>query len=691
MQPDDTPKHTNRLIDETSPYLLAHAHNPVNWYPWSTEALKLAKEQNKPILLSIGYSACHWCHVMERESFEHVGIAKLMNDAFICIKVDREERPDLDEIYMTATTALNHGQGGWPMTVFLTPNQEPFFAGTYFPPTDHYGRPGFPKLLTQIAQLWEKHQDQLVEQARQLTTRLTQESEAAPQSIPFAVIEDVVKNLHSEFDSLYGGFGSAPKFPPSTTLSLLLRHHQQSGSKVSLDMVCKTLDAMAQGGMYDHLAGGFARYSTDAQWLVPHFEKMLYDNALLVKIYLEAYQVTQNPTYAKVARETLDFVIEDMTSPEGGYYSAYDADSEGEEGKYYVWDLEQITTLLDTKAANLFCAFYDISPAGNWQGQNILNTPKNKETIARELQIAIPELEESLNRSKTILLKERQKRIPPGLDDKVLSAWNGLMVGAMAYGFSILDDRKYFQSASLATQFILKTLRKDDGRLLRTYRAGKAHIEAFLEDYAFLCEALIDLYEASGSKTHLEEALSLAQTMLRDFHDEQSGAFYHTAHQHEKLISRKKEGHDGAIPNANATAALSLVRLSHHLNKPHYGDLGRKALEAYGISVQRFPRAFAKTLCAVDFFRSGPTEIALVGDVSSPDFAAFKNMVFKTYLPNKVIQLGVAGTKSLALLENQPKTAHESTAYFCKNYTCEVPIHQLSQLENKLKKLSQKT
>jgi uncharacterized protein len=558
----EEPKHKNRLADETSPYLLQHAHNPVDWYPWGPEALERARAENKPILLSIGYAACHWCHVMERESFEDESIARLMNEHFVCIKVDREERPDLDEVYMAATVAMS-GSGGWPMTVFLAPDRRPFFAGTYFPPVDNYGRPGFRTLLEKIGELWESDRDSLLAQASELTSRVEEQSEPIrPAGIGSEAISAAVGELAASFDPRWGGFGSAPKFPPSSALDLLLRHHKNCGDPRALEMVEKTLDGMKNGGIYDHLGGGFARYSTDERWLVPHFEKMLYDNAQLARSYLDAWQVTAEPEYPRVATETLDWVLREMQGRDGGYFSAVDADSEGVEGKFYVWQADEIDSLLGEPDANWFRRMYDVSHEGNWEETNVLWTPRPLAEVATELGADRDALSGSLARSRRLLLETRAKRVPPLTDDKVLTAWNGLMIGAMAEGFRILGERRWLQSAERAAAFLLDRLVRADGGLYRTARAGKSHLDAYLEDYAFLCDGLIDLYEAGGRERWLRSAIELAERMLKDFADPSGGAFFHTAHGHEALIVRRREGQDGAIPNANATAARALVRLS---------------------------------------------------------------------------------------------------------------------------------
>jgi uncharacterized protein YyaL (SSP411 family) len=686
MTQETTHQHTNRLIHETSPYLLQHAHNPVDWYPWGDEALRRAKEEDKPILLSIGYSACHWCHVMERESFESEETARIMNDRFVCIKVDREERPDLDEIYMAATVAMNNGHGGWPMTVFLAPDQQPFYAGTYFPPDDRYGRPGFGSLLSKIAELWKTDRPALLQQGANLTEHLRRQAVSMPaQSVGNEAIETAATFLAREFDPVHGGFGPAPKFPPSTALSLLLRIHHRTGDPGWLKIVRVTLDAMARGGMYDQIGGGFSRYSTDERWLVPHFEKMLYDNALLARIYLEAYQVTTEPFYRRIATEILDYEIREMTSPEGGFYSSTDADSEGEEGKFFVWTPDEVMAVLGAEEAKRFCAYYDITEAGNWEGKNIPNAPCTLEQIASRLEIGPEALKASLESSRKKLYEARQKRIPPGLDDKILGSWNGLMIGALAEGARILSDLNYLAAAERAADFILKTLRTSDGRLLRTYRAGKAHLNAYLDDYAYLCEGLIDLYEAGGAVRYLTEAAELAERILNDFGAEDGGGFYNTSRDHERLILRHREGYDGATPNANASAAMALARLSFHLNREDLRKTAAAAMTAYGAAIDRFSRAFCKSLTVVDFLLEGPIEIATVGKPGETRYEALRREADMRYLPNRIIaHLDPAaesnGHLNLPLLEGKELINGRAAVYLCYNFTCQAPITDPSQI-----------
>ena len=683
MSSSEQKRQPNRLSQETSPYLLQHAYNPVDWYPWGEAALGRAKSENKPILLSIGYSACHWCHVMERESFEDEGIAALMNEHFVCIKVDREERPDLDEIYMQATVAMNQGQGGWPMTVFLTPEQQPIFAGTYFPPTDRWGRPGFSTVLKKVADFWRQDPQGLRNQAARLTEQLRgQLRGGTPLAVGETEMDLAVTGYEEEFDSRYGGFGSAPKFPPATGLSFLLRRHARTQNPKLLLMVRKTLDGMAAGGMYDQVGGGFARYSTDERWLVPHFEKMLYDNALLARIYIEAYQVTGDASYRRVATETLDYILKEMTSPEGGFYSATDADSEGVEGKFFVWTPEEIRQAIQSdRDASWFCAYYDISPQGNWEHKSIPNTPRPLEQVARELATPPEDLRQSLEQSRGKVYAARSKRVPPGLDDKILTAWNGMMIGAMAEGARVLGDSRYLEAAEEAADFILPTLSRPDGGLYRTYRAGKAHLNACLEDYAYLAEGLLDLYEAGAHEGYLRESIRLAERMLADFWDAEFGGFFTTAKDHETLIVRMKEAPDGAIPSGNAVAATVLARLSFHQGRQDFRDAATDAIRAHGRQISRYPRAFAKSLAVVDLLLHGPIELALVGVAGEPGFESLKAAMNGPYLPGRIIahydpgQTDPQGSGTQhPLLKGKTLVNGHAALYVCRNFSCQAPI-----------------
>jgi uncharacterized protein YyaL (SSP411 family)/aryl-alcohol dehydrogenase-like predicted oxidoreductase len=677
-----TPKHTNRLAGSTSPYLLQHAHNPVDWHPWGEEALARARAEDKPILLSIGYSACHWCHVMERESFENEAIAALMNEHFVPIKVDREERPDLDDIYMAATLAMNQGHGGWPMTVFLTPDQEPFFAGTYFPPEDGHGRPGFRTLLIRIADLWKKDKAALRDQGAELARYLRENARPAPgTSVGLPELKTALAQYRADFDARWGGFGRAPKFPPSIGLMLLLRIHKRTGDAEALAMVRKTLDAMARGGMYDQVAGGFSRYSVDERWLVPHFEKMLYDNALLARAYLEGFQVTGDPFHQRIAAEILDYVLREMTDAEGGFHSATDADSEGEEGKFFVWSPDEIRAAVgDDEDARRFCAFYDITDEGNFEGKSIPNTPASIPEVAARLAIAPADLETSLARARPLVYKARLLRVPPGLDDKVLTAWNGLMISALAEGHRVLGDPRYLAAATRAADFLLARLRAKDGRLLRTYRAGTAHLAGYLEDYAYLADALVDLHEAGAPARYLLEAGTLAERIRADFADP-AGGFFSTAADHEPLIVRHREGHDGATPSANAVAAHALARLSYHLGRDDLREDAVKAIRAYGRAITRQPRAFPMALVTVDLLLEGPVELAFVGRAA--DLAPLRADIARRYLPNRIVSHfdPYADEAPLPLVAGKPTVDGRAALYVCRDFACQRPITAAADID----------
>src|SRR5574337_428087 len=683
------PRHTNRLIHETSPYLLQHAHNPVDWYPWKEGALRRARDENRPILLSIGYSTCHWCHVMAHESFESEAIADLMNQHFVCIKVDREERPDLDQIYMAATLALNRGQGGWPMTVFLTPDLQPFFAGTYFPPRDGLGRPGFPTILKRIAQFWREQPDALRTQSDEITERL-REAHRPPAPLPVgpSEIAAAVAHFAATFDPAFGGFSAAPKFPPATALSLLLRHHRRTGDAHALHMVRTTLDALARGGIYDQIGSGFARYSTDERWLVPHFEKMLYDNALLSRTYLEAFQVTADPFYRRIATELLDYILREMTAPEGGFYSATDADSEGVEGKFYVWTPAEIEAILGKEEARRFCAYYDITVSGNWEGKSIPNIRRTAAQVATKLGISVEELAASLDQARPKVYETRRKRVPPGLDDKILTAWNGMMISAMAEGYRILGEKDYFDAAVRVADFLLSTLLSSDGRLLRTYRAGTAHLHAYLEDYAYLCEGLIDLYEAGGAAQYLYAAVSISEWLLADFADEESGAFYTTSRDHEALSLRHPEGTDGAIPSGNAVAASALTRLSFHLDREEWRRAAERAISAYGKQIAGYPHAFAKSLAVVDLLLEGPVELALIGKPAEAGYGALRREISRHYLPNRIFahhDPTEGDPPDFPLLRGKGLVDGRAALYLCRNFTCQAPITDPAQVAETLR------
>ncbi len=578
----------NRLAHESSPYLLQHQNNPVDWYPWGTEALSRSKREQKPIFLSIGYSACHWCHVMEHESFENPQIARLMNENFVCIKVDREERPDLDQIYMNAVQLLT-GRGGWPMSVFLTPDLQPFYGGTYWPPGARMGMPGFDQVLLAVADAWANRRAQAVEHAGELTRHVAAMSTPAQseRELSHKMIDQAGAHLEMSFDQVHGGFGGAPKFPHSMDLQVMLRLWKRHRHERLLEMVTKTLEKMAAGGIYDHLGGGFHRYSVDERWLVPHFEKMLYDNALLINAYAEGFLATGNAEFARVASETCDYMLRDMTDQAGGFYSTEDADSEGEEGKFYVWTPQEIAAVLGEQAAADFCYVYDVSEPGNFEGHNILNLTKSIEVCAKVRHRDPEELRAELTAARIKLLEVRNRRVRPGRDDKVLVAWNGLMIDALARAAGALDQPQYLDAAMKAAAFILKEIRRSDGRLLHTWRAGKAKVDAYLDDYAALANALVSLYEATFNEQYIDDAVQLAEIMLEHFADRESGGFFYTADDQEQLIARHKDVQDGSAPSGNALAATVLVRLGKLTGRMEYLQAAEKTFRMASMLLER--------------------------------------------------------------------------------------------------------
>jgi uncharacterized protein YyaL (SSP411 family) len=628
---------------------------------------------------------------MERESFEDSEIARLMNEHFVCIKVDREERPDIDDIYMAATVAI-HGSGGWPMTVFLTPEQEPFFAGTYFPRESTGAAIGFGALLTRVAQLWSKQREDLLAQADQLTRHLrAMAAPAPPAAIESSAIQRATEQLSQSFDGRFGGFGSAPKFPPCAALSLLLREYYCSGEPTALSMVCTTLDGMKNGGLYDQLSGGFSRYSTDDRWLVPHFEKMLYDNAQLATVYLEAYQVTGDPEYARIAEETLDYVVRDMQSPEGGYYCSTDADSEGVEGKFFVFTPDEIYRALEPRSAQLFCAYFNVTPVGNWEGRSVLNTPRTLSEVAVSLALRVDDATQLLAQARRDVLRLRQQRVPPQLDDKVLTSWNGLMLVAMSEGARVLGHDRYFDSAARAARFALGQLERPDGGLFRTWRNGKAHLDGYLEDYAFLADGLISLYESGGGANlsydpheYLAFAQTLAERLVVDF-TASDGSFYATAHGHEALLVRSREGHDGALPSANAVAARVLLRLARHLSRDDLRVQAVQALDAYGAHIARSPRAFATSVCVMDLARANATELVFAGRRGDPLLSRLMAEAARFYMPNAVRAVAwEGGVGETPLTRAKGAAGGQAALYVCRDQRCDAPISEPSAIEASL-------
>ena len=667
----------NRLINETSPYLLQHAHNPVDWYPWGPEALERACREDRPILLSVGYSACHWCHVMEHESFEDAEIARLMNEHFVSIKVDREERPDLDSIYMSAVQAIS-GHGGWPMTVFLTPQGVPFWGGTYFPPDDRGQMPGFRRVLLSMAQAYQTRRQDVTKSAAQMEQHLRERGPVArsDQALRTDILASAYRGAASQFDPAFGGFGHAPKFPQPMTLEFLLRYWRRTGEGDALAMVEQTLRRMAEGGIYDQLGGGFHRYSTDQEWLVPHFEKMLYDNALLSRSYLEAYQATHDDLYRRVAAETLDYVRREMTSPEGGFYSTQDADSEGVEGKFFVWTPQEVRQVLGPDAS-LFGAAYDVTERGNFEQGNILHVVRTVVELAGQFGLPAAEVAERLAAGRRSLFAAREARVHPGRDEKILTAWNGLMLHSFAAAASILGRTDYAGVAQRNARFLLETLRQN-GRLLRTYKDGRARLNAYLEDYAYLAQGLLALYEADFDRRWLDEAVALARVMLEQFWDGERGGFYDTSADHEALVARPKEVLDNATPSGNAVATEVLLRLAVLTGDRSWEERAVETLRGLAPLIERYPTAFGRALCALDFHLGPVQEIAIVGDPGAAGTQDLLAVVHKRYMPNKVVALARPGDATAAaglpLLAERALLGGRATAYVCQNYVCQLPV-----------------
>jgi uncharacterized protein YyaL (SSP411 family) len=688
----------NRLAQESSPYLLQHQNNPVDWYPWGPEAIEKARREDKPIFLSIGYSACHWCHVMEHESFENDAIARVLNENFVAIKVDREERPDLDQIYMNAVQMLT-GHGGWPMSVFLTSELKPFYGGTYWPPHSSRGMPGFDQILAAVIDAWKNRREQALTAADQLTAELRNVGEVTAgnsDKLNIEQIDSAVVQLRRAFDNTYGGFGQAPKFPHPMDLQLLVRVAHRTGQSGPLDMVRLTLNRMAAGGIYDHLGGGFARYSVDAQWLVPHFEKMLYDNALLASAYLDAYLVIGDQNYARVVRETLNYIIRDMTDPAGGFYSTEDADSEGHEGLFYTWTADEIDAVLGEANGATFGRVYDVSDVGNFEGRNILNLPKTLEQCAKILGRDSHDLEAELADSREKLFLAREKRVRPGRDDKIIVAWNGLMIDAMARAGAALNEPEYVITASEAASFILSRLRLDSGRLLHTARAGTAKLDAYLDDYASLANALVSLYEASFNERWIDAAANLMDIVLEKFADPSGGGFFYTASDHEQLITRTKELTDSSTPSGNALAATALLRLGKLLGRTDYLDAATNTLAAAAPLLERAPMAAGQMLLALDRHLGPSQELVVVGDLSRDVTKQAIAALQSGYLPRSVIaardsaspdDTATRSSRLDELFAGKQSAGGDPVLYVCQNFACQEPAIGLDAINEALAKL----
>lgn len=668
---------TNKLIQEKSPYLLQHAHNPVDWYPWGGEAFARAVAEDKPIFLSIGYSTCHWCHVMERESFEDEKVARILNKSFIAIKVDREERPDVDHIYMSVCQALT-GHGGWPLTIIMTPDRKPFYAGTYFPKNSRGGYPGVIEILDRIQRTWKSEKAVLLESSEKIMEHMSKEFEADEQGeVNEAAIETAFTGFVRSFDKTYGGFGTAPKFPTPHNFMFLLRYYKQTRNENALHMVEKTLESMYRGGMYDHLGFGFARYSTDPKWLAPHFEKMLYDNALLAIAYLEAFQATRKLEYQRVVEQIFEYVLRDMTSPEGGFYSAEDADSEGVEGKFYVWTPKEIAEVLGEEAAKEFCSMYDITEKGNFEGKNIPNVIENK--------MSFEMLTQSLKDERRKLFQHREKRIHPYKDDKILTAWNGLMIAALAYGARVLGNERYKAAAEDAVRFIQSKLFRADGRLMARYRDGETAHVGYLDDYAFFVWGLIELYQAGFDIKYLKLAVCLNEDMIKYFGDEGKGGYFIYGNDSEQLIARPKEVYDGAMPSGNSVAAINLLRLGRLTGSTELEVEAEGVLGAFADRINGYSMGHTFMLMSILFARGKSSEIVIVGDRKHSDLQGFLDIINKCFLPYSVVVVKDEEDKEALMelipyVEGQVKVGDGATAYICESFACRAPITDAKQL-----------
>lgn len=666
---------TNKLISETSPYLLQHAHNPVDWYPWGDEAFERAKAEDKPVLVSIGYSACHWCHVMEHESFEDESVAAIMNEHFVNIKVDMEERPDVDQIYMNFVQ-LTTGRGGWPMNVFLTPDKRPFYGGTYFPPVSRYNMPSWPQILTSISEAYQNKREELEESAANIVAELRRLStvEIAHGGLGTEILDAAFESHSRTFDTVNGGFGGAPKFPAAMSLEFLLRYHHRTGDERALAIVTHSLDKMARGGIYDQLGGGFHRYAVDAIWLVPHFEKMLYDNAQLIRVYLHAYQVSGKEFYKQIAVDTLEYVRREMLDQSGGFYSTQDADSEGEEGKFFVWTPEEIAQILGETDAAAFDCYFDVTREGNFEGKNILNI-KN---LAALDEMAEADRKAFLASCRSKLFAEREKRVKPNRDEKVLTAWNGLMLAAFADAAAVLDSREYLDIATRNADFILDQLRSD-GRLLRTWKDGGAKLNAYIEDYANVADGLLLLYQSSGIEKYLSETRSLADLMITEFWDEENGGFFFTSNDHEELIVRNKDFFDNATPSGNSVGADVLLKLAKLTADERYERFAVSVLRLATRQVQRHPQGFGRMLSVMEFYLGRGKEIVVIGPLGNE----MESAIFASYMPNSVVVRSdgnTADTSSVELLKGRGMVDDLPTAYVCENFVCQRPVTTVREL-----------
>jgi uncharacterized protein len=694
----DNKSKPNRLINESSPYLLQHAHNPVDWYPWGNESLLRAKNDDKPIFLSIGYSACHWCHVMAHESFEDEEIAKVMNEKFINIKVDREERPDIDDIYQRVCQ-LATGNGGWPLSVFLTPDQKPFYVGTYFPKESRYGMPGFGTILNQLSEAYKTRKQEIYSATGEFMQALSNTSKDIQNrgenvKIDRSVLDEAAIGLLQMGDPVYGGFGQAPKFPNTSNLLFMLRYYKISGISRFKEFVVLTADKMADGGIHDHIGGGFARYSTDQKWLVPHFEKMLYDNALLVLLYAELYQITSSKRYLRVVQSILDYVIREMTSPDGGFYSAQDADSEGEEGKFYTWSRDEIANALGNEnLADIFCEYYGVTQGGNFEGKNILNIVTSLDHLSEKYNMQPTIIQQTIKDASRKLFEIREKRVKPGRDDKILTAWSGLMISGFAKGYRITNDKKYLDYAVNAINFIETKIANSDGRLQRTFKNRISKLNAYLEDYAFYVNALLDVFEVYSKPEYLEKAIIYTNFMLQHFWDDNDGALFLTSDDHEQLIVRTKNFYDLATPSGNSIAASNLLRLYYIVQNKEYSEKAERIIKVCARLAAENPFGFGQLLISMYLYIQPPVEIVIIGGMNNKeDSQSMSNWLNMQFIPNGIIsvikdkiQLEKLQKYLLFKGRNLDEENKSECVFICKNLTCSPPIYSIPELEKHIR------
>lgn len=678
-------KKANNLISETSPYLLQHAYNPVDWYSWSDEAFEEAKKQDKPILLSIGYSACHWCHVMEHESFENEQIAGLMNKFFVNIKVDREERPDIDNIYMNFVQ-LTTGSGGWPLTVFLLPDKKPFYGGTYFPPEDKYGRAGFPRILHTVHDAYQNRREEILQGMDSILESLKsyQQIKSDEGVLSDDVFKNAFQNLKKNYDSENGGFGSAPKFPSSMVLTFLLDYYYYYKDTSALEIVENTVRKMSNGGLYDHIGGGFHRYSTDAKWLIPHFEKMLYDNALLAELLSKLFMVTGNNFYLTKVEETLEFILREMQGDGGGFYSTQDADSESVEGKYYVWEKQELDKILDGKDSEIFYNYYKVIEGGNFEGENILHVDRELKNFSKSINNDHEEVRKIIERCKSKLFDERNKRIKPLIDNKVLTDWNGLMITAFCFGFRISGKIKYLDAAKNSAEFILDNM-MINGQLLHSHRNGKSKINGFLEDYVNFSLGLVDLYETKGESKYLNQVLTLSENILKKFYNPDDKYFYQTEDNSEELILRTKDFYDNAVPSGNSSAAILFYKLGKIFEKKNYTKMSSELINSFIINVQEYPLAHGRLLSASMMQYQSPSEIVVIEGEDISELKNIKKLILENYDPNTIlIYPDRLFKENPTYLKGKKRIGNRTTVYICENFTCKAPISTFEDLQKVL-------